>query len=63
MRVAIRRKELTAAQKKWICDTHVCDNCPLAYIQETGVTVCWTRVEQITKEITEYWNKEIGLEV
>lgn len=61
--IQIQRKQLTKNQRQWICDTHSCDNCPLAYVMETGETVCWTRVEQIENEFKEYWDKEIEVRV
>ena len=55
----IQRKLLTDEQKQYICDTHSCDNCPLAHRSESGVTICWKKVEQMKKDFDKYWNNEI----
>ena len=59
----IQRKLLTESQKQAICDTRSCDNCPLAHRSESGVTICWKRVEQMKQEFEQFWNSEIYIEV
>ena len=55
----IQRKLLTDEQKKFICDTHMCDNCPLAYRIASGEVICWKLVEQMKQEFESFWNKEV----
>ena len=56
-----QRKWLTNKQKQAICDAHNCDNCKLLFKNGT-LAICYTKVEQLQKDIADFWNAEIEVQ-
>lgn len=56
-----QRKLLTESQKQAICATHHCDNCKLLF-KNGSAAICFKRVEQLEKEIADFWNAEIEVQ-
>ena len=57
----VKRKWLTNKQKQAICDAHHCDNCKMLFKNGT-LAICYTRVEQLQKDIADFWNAEIEVQ-
>lgn len=57
----VQRKLLTEEQKTKICTkqkNNYCDNCPL----RLGAN-CYDDIERLQKEIDDYWNEEIEVNI
>lgn len=62
----IQKKLLTDEQKAIICKTHVCYNCPLRLKIKNisfSSSCCYQNIVSIEKDIKNFWNEEVEVEI